>query len=189
MGTATNILRGENLEISRMLGILDQMCRRSENGAGIEIMDVRNLLEYFRVIVDAIHNGKEENILFPALVNKGHDLKGGEIGITIEDHMRAHECLQEMLAALPAGGVEGLENLSPSFISAADLFLDTMRTDIERENEELFVMADQQLFEEEQGGLADAFKSFELEHIGLAEKEEFKENARELRRKYLDEAA
>jgi len=62
------LLREEHRQILRALEILERMAYRKSHGEALNERDVADIIEFLRAYADAYHQGKEEAILFPALL-------------------------------------------------------------------------------------------------------------------------
>lgn len=77
MSTAIEALRHEHDAILFALKILDSMGRRAAVGDTIDRSDVNEFLGFLREFADKCHHGKEEGLLFPALIDAGLPCQGG----------------------------------------------------------------------------------------------------------------
>jgi hemerythrin-like domain-containing protein len=59
----------EHKHILRALYVLEQMAICADAGQSIDDQDVEQILEFLKTFADEHHQGKEEAILFPAMVN------------------------------------------------------------------------------------------------------------------------
>ena len=61
-----------------------------------------NLQEFFRLFADQCHHGKEEELLFPLLEQKGIPRTGGPIGVTLHEHEEGRALVRQMGDAVEA---------------------------------------------------------------------------------------
>src|SRR5688500_7832135 len=69
---ATNHLMEDHKYILRALNVLDQMAKAAGRGEQIDAQDVEDILQFLRLFADRHHQGKEESVLFPAILKDGH---------------------------------------------------------------------------------------------------------------------
>jgi hemerythrin-like domain-containing protein len=83
---ATEVLKEEHKAIKVMLDVLEEICNRLEAGGMIEHKHLEQVLEFIRTFADKCHQGKEKDLLFPAMEEAGVPRKGGPIGVMLEEH-------------------------------------------------------------------------------------------------------
>lgn len=129
------LLMGEHRLFERLLDAFDRWTERL--GAG---EDVSGDLEKFTLVladlVDAHHHGKEEDILFAAMIEAGFPADGGPIAVMLHEHDlgRAHIRALRSLSALPNVPV------GPA-TSHARGFGELLRAHIQKEDHILYPMA------------------------------------------------
>jgi len=138
---ATQLLMEEHQIILRALDVLEAFANRGQPPPPA-------LLEFFTDFADVHHHGKEEEILFPALVEAGFPRDAGPVGVMLHEHTQG----RRLIAALsdPA-----------QFSDAALAYSAMLRAHIEKENQILFPMADRAV--EDQRRVDQAFDDFERE--------------------------
>ncbi|MBS4027697.1 MAG: hemerythrin domain-containing protein [Ignavibacteriales bacterium] len=152
----TDILKKEHRAIERMLRILDTVAEQAEAGEKIPSFIFRDAIRFLQQFADKCHHGKEEAILFPAMVQKGFSQNGGPIGVMLGEHDEGREHIRAMLSALERyeqndrSAVRELANHSHAFT-------ELLRMHIHKEDNILFMMAEQSLSETEQQKLLDEF--------------------------------
>ena len=75
----TQILRDEHDVILRGLELLESCSTRLTDGQLVSPDTLDSLIEFFRLYADKTHHGKEEALLFPAMVAKGFSYESGPI--------------------------------------------------------------------------------------------------------------
>lgn len=160
MGKATHDLRKEHEAILYVLQILDRMME--PNGRDDESMlhYYGEVIYFLQIFVDKCHHGKEENYLFKELVNKGVPEEGGPVGVMLQEHAQGRNYIAQMRHSLDNKDVSGVCN-------AVVQYRDLLRQHIEKENNILFVMADEVMEEQEQTRLFEQFEQHEENVIGL----------------------
>ncbi len=165
MGKATQDLRKEHDSIIHVLKIMDQVMS-ANNKEDIAKFKFGNELVYFlKIFADKCHHGKEENFLFEDLIRHGVQNEGGPIGVLLREHNQSREYIAMMNKSLESK--EWTE-----FRAAAVKYRDLLKDHIEKENNVLFVMADQILDEAKQDELFEKFEQHEESVIGHGVHEE-----------------
>ena len=180
---ATEQLRAEHEGILTMLEILEKISRQMTAGKAANLDHLEKIIEFLSVFADQCHHGKEEGILFPALERKGFAREGGPIGVMLSEHDHGRQHIRSMRKAL--GELKEGLNAAEDFVRAATGYIELLRGHILKENNVLFIMAEQGLSGEEQDQLFDAFETMEREKIGVGRHEAFHRLMDELTGIYL----
>jgi hemerythrin-like domain-containing protein len=165
MKTATDILRSEHDVILRMLDATEEVARQLGSGATVAPATLDGLLEFFRLFADRCHHGKEEDLLFPLLHEKGMPREMGPIGVMLSEHAQGRELIAQMARAAAAHS-QGLPQAGVEWARAARGYAALLREHISKENNILFVMAERMLTPDEQGRLAEQFERVETDKMG-----------------------
>ncbi len=168
---ATQQLRDEHEGIKIMLSILGQVGRQLEGARNLNKEHFDGILDFLKVFVDKCHHAKEEELLFPALVVAGIR-KDGPVAVLLHEHEMGRNHTKAMKAAF-AGYIAGDISLSKDIAQNIDGYISLLRDHIEKENNVLFVMADNLLSENSQDELLEGFEKIEEERIGVGKHEEF----------------
>ena len=165
MSEGTAVLRKEHDAILKMLGATEEAARRLEAGTPVRAETLEGLLEFLRLFADKCHHGKEEDLLFPLLERKGLPRAGGPVGVMLYEHEEGRALIREMFEAAEAfrgGGAEARGR----WAAAARHYADLLRDHIAKENDILFVMAENLLTPAEQDEMAAAFEKVDEEKMG-----------------------
>ena len=76
MATATEVLRKEHDAILKMLEATETTAAQLARGEKVPDSRLAGLIEFFQQFADRCHHGKEEEVLFPRLVQKGMSQRG-----------------------------------------------------------------------------------------------------------------
>jgi hemerythrin-like domain-containing protein len=151
---STNILKDEHKTITRALNVIERMAIRKESGAPLEVRDVEDVLSFLHLYADEHHQGKEEMILFPALLK--------------DRAQRNHKALSQLIFAhnQERSLVVGLEesfrtNRDSDFVYYARRLAQILRAHIESEDRSLFPLADETLAPHEDEEVARELTDFE----------------------------
>ncbi len=165
MKQATQILRQEHDAILKMLDVADRVAEQLDNGATIDPRTLNGLLEFFTLFADKCHHGKEEELLFPLMEEKGIPREGGPIGVMLHEHDLGRAFVRLMRDQCKTYA-DGDTAAGPRWAEAARGYTALLRQHIQKENDILFVMAENALSDEEQARLAEEFERVETEKMG-----------------------
>jgi hemerythrin-like domain-containing protein len=166
MATATKVLRHEHEAILKILDVTEKVANRLERGEAVRQEVLADLQEFFRLFADQCHHGKEEELLFPLLEQKGIPRTGGPIGVMLHEHEEGRALLRQMGDAAEATK-SGLAGAGSRWAGAARGYVGLLRGHIEKENNVLFMMAERVLSPREQEQLAEDFEKLEVDKMGV----------------------
>jgi len=142
--------------------ILDKI-QKEKSGNQDELMD---FIDFLREFADKCHHGKEEGILFPAMIAAGVPDRGGPIGVMMTEHIQGRGYIHDMLEAL-----EEPEDYA-GFEKAGRAYIELLRMHIQKENNVLFPMADRVIEPQQLESIYKAFEEHEEKVIGHGRHEE-----------------
>jgi hemerythrin-like domain-containing protein len=169
MAQATQILRQEHESILKMLDAAEQAAIRIEGGGRVRRETLSGVSEFFRLFADLCHHAKEEDILFPWLESHGMPRAGGPTGVMMHEHVEGRAFVRRMAEASEA--CNWGEDSQKNWAEAARGYIALLRQHIFKENNILFVMAENMLSPEEQESLAGKFAAAEVEKLGPGARE------------------
>ena len=164
---------------SHHLKILDTINADIEKGSTPGKADLSNFLGFLKEFADKCHHGKEEGILFPALIRAGMPEHGGPIEVMLSEHIQGRKYIKEMDQAITKGPDYR------AFSNAAKQYSMLLKNHIKKENDVLFPMADQALDKGRLEEIYGAFEEHEEKVIGHGRHEELHKMLKELNSKYL----
>jgi len=142
--------------------ILDKI-QKENNADPDELLD---FIDFLKEFADKCHHGKEEGILFPAMIAAGVPDRGGPIGVMMSEHIQGRGYIHDMVEAL-----EEPEDY-PSFEKAGRAYIELLRMHIQKENSVLFPMADRVIAPLQLESMYAAFEEHEEKVIGHGRHEE-----------------
>jgi hemerythrin-like domain-containing protein len=155
------ILMNEHRLIERVLGSLETFVEvAGGEGHALERAAVAEYAAFFRGFADACHHGKEEDILFARMIERGFSREAGPIAVMLEEHRlgRRHvSALAEVGAG--AGPLEAGER--SSVLENGRDFIPLLRGHILKEDRILYPMAVNALTAGELDAMEAAFHAFE----------------------------
>lgn len=159
MGKATQDLRKEHDAILYVLKILDKMIHSESNEPETQLRYYGEVVYFLKIFADKCHHGKEENYLFPELVNKGVANESGPVGEMLREHALGREYIAQMSQSFDEKDIQ-------RFAIAASLYGDLLIKHIDKENNVLFILADKLIDEEEQNLMFEKFEKHEENVVG-----------------------
>lgn len=165
MGKATEDLRNEHESILHVFSILDRMLSSTTKSDVDNLQFGNELVNFLIIFADKCHHGKEEDILFKELENKGVQNEGGPIGAMLLEHKQGREYIALMNQSLDSQDLANFKN-------TAIKYRDLLRNHIAKENNILFMMADRLLDNKKQDDLFAKFENHEETVIGHGVHEE-----------------
>ena len=100
MSQAIDDLMHEHEAILFALKILEAIGQRLDAGRPTDSEDIAAFIGFLKEFADKCHHGKEEGILFPALVAAGIPEQGGPIGVLLAEHVQGRDWIRQMEASL-----------------------------------------------------------------------------------------
>jgi hemerythrin-like domain-containing protein len=173
------ILMEEHRVIEQVLNCLEHMADRCEAGAPLDIESAASAIDFFRVFADRCHHGKEEDLLFPLMEQKGFSREQGPTGVMLDEHEQGRRHVRGMADALKELSLGDLAG-KILFVEHARAFVRLLREHIYKEDHCLFPMADQAFSATDQDELAQSFVKVEHEDMGPGTHEKYLQLANQL---------
>jgi hemerythrin-like domain-containing protein len=178
-------LKMEHEAVKLTLRVLDSICVETEKTGELTHPEhLEQLIEFFAVFVDRCHHGKEEELLFPALEEVGVSRAGGPIGVMLKEHQQGRDHVAKMKAALMRYR-EGDRGAVGDLTNNARAYSALLSQHIDKENNVLFSIADNNLSDEKKAALWEGFEKIETQKIGPGRHEAFHQMIESLERIYL----
>lgn len=154
--TATKNLENDHEYILRLIEIMEAICKTDQ----ADIEHLENIVKIIREFADGQHHAKEEQMLFPLMVEKGFSLQNGPLSVMLHDHDQGRMFVKGMMdhiALFKANDETALNEIYANMFAYANL----LKAHIAKENNVLFRMADQVFSSTEQASLLEKFISVE----------------------------
>jgi hemerythrin-like domain-containing protein len=139
------------------------------------------MMDFLMIFADKCHQGKEENIYFPALEEAGIKMQEGPIAKLLMDHIAEREILSRMTDL----SKDSLLNENEYMAEVTDL-IRLLREHIETENTTLFPLGDSVVPSDLQKKMIADFDKFEETVMGKGTHEKQHELLLRLEKKYLE---
>lgn len=172
---AIDILKNEHRQIERMLLVLETASNKAMAGESVSPKVFQDAIRFIKEFADGCHHHKEEDLLFPAMEEKGFPREGGPIGVMLHEHDLGRSFVKGMVEALDGFGRGNKESLQQLTQNAGG-FIALLRQHIMKEDSILFEMASRHLDENEQSILTDEFARVEGDEKVTALKKELLDN-------------
>lgn len=184
----TEELKEDHQVIIRMCGVIRGVAHKLESGAEVPAQVMADIIDFIRNFADRCHHGKEEEIFFERIVQRGIPKEGGPVAVMLMEHEEGRRFLQGMSDAHEAYG-RGDDAARAAFARNALAYADLLLEHINKEDNILYPMADQVLTDEDQQDLAREFDAVEHERLGHDEHERYEALVERLEQEYVDRAA
>lgn len=148
MTTATQNLENDHVQILRLIEVMERITQ-SDN-PNVEHMET--LVIVIREFADGLHHAKEEQFLFPLMVQKGFSNETGPVAVMLHDHVEGRNFVKgmaEKISLYKQGETTALKAIYSNMLGYADL----LKNHIGKENNVLFRMADNAFTPAEQQSL------------------------------------
>ena len=96
MSKAVDDLMNEHEAILSSLQILELILAAMEKAPSADTKDIQDFIAFLKEFADKCHHGKEEGLLFPALMAAGVPEQGGAIGVLLSEHAGGRQLIREM---------------------------------------------------------------------------------------------
>jgi hemerythrin-like domain-containing protein len=161
---AIGALMHEHEIIVKVIDGLDRIAGALAPKRPADVELLRESVVFMRMFADKCHHGKEEDLLFPALVAAGVVDHGGPIGVMKSEHVQARECVNRFADAIERHA-RGETTARDDVVQAIDCLRRLYPQHILKENNVLFPMAERILTEKSLVRLHEAFEKVE-ERLG-----------------------
>ena len=140
--TPTRILRDQHQNILKIADILEEVLAHEPEPGAFDYDSIADCVSFIRLYADALHHGKEEDLLFPELESLGMSRDMGPIAVMLYEHQQGRAYARQMADSL-APARDGDEQALEVLQSGARGYIDLIRGHILKEDRILFEMADQ----------------------------------------------
>ena len=154
-----DLLVADHEMIERAMDVLKNELEKMPAAAG-DIFAIKRAMDFLLEFGDRIHNRKEEDYLFPLMVEKGIP-QDGPIRVMLGEHEYERDLLSQMVAQSPQ-----LPNMPETeraeFKEKGLAYLDVRANHIWKENDVLYAMGRKVFTEADNGQLVDSFDSYSV---------------------------
>ena len=162
---ATEALKNDHRIIEKMLNVLEVVSNKIEQGEEVPVDILKKATDFIRNFADSYHHGKEEDLLFKTMEEKGFPREGGPIGMMLIEHDEGRGYVRAL-----AEGIEkyasGDNSAKKTIVENARNYAGLMAPHIQKEDNILYMMADNIIPEPLQRELLNRFDRVEKEKLG-----------------------
>ena len=162
---AIETLMNEHRVIERVLDGLVAFAEDTRRKGATEKEELSRFVTFVREFADACHHGKEENVLFRAMVEHGFPRNGGPIAVMLHEHDQGR-ALVSVLAKHATQDGAWSDADRQEVADAAGAFSEMLRAHIHKEDAILYPMAEQHLPPEAMEAVSAECGRFEEERTG-----------------------
>jgi len=186
---ATELLRDEHHAVKLALRILDQLCSKLAAAPDVQsdtyADDMEKLIDFFTTFLDKCHHAKEEEVVFPPLMEIGVLLAANLVIRLKEEHEAGRTLVAEMAAALKLYR-RGDRHQAAVLQAAAKSYAKLLTAHMAAEDHDLFPIVDAKFTDEDEAAMTIAFAKIETERLGPGKHEALHELLHSLKTLYLD---
>lgn len=179
--SATENLKEEHQVILRMIKVLNVASNRLERGQEVSHDVFKKAVDFIRTFADRCHHGKEQDTLFPLMVERGIPSRGGPIAVMLKEHEEGRRYVKGLAEAL-AKYESGDEEAKRAVVENARSYAKLLEQHIYKEDNILYPMGDRVLSHTDNQELLEKFEKIEKETIGEGKHEYYLNIIEELER-------
>lgn len=153
-------LETEHRTIEKVLTAMDRELKTMGAGGSVNVPFFEKAMAFIREFADGLHHQKEEQLLFPRMVEAGVPRDGGPVGVMLQEHEEGRACVRAMKASLE-GAAAGDAGKHADLLAAARTYVDLLRAHIAKEDQVLFPMAERFLTATQQEDMLTLFEAAE----------------------------
>lgn len=168
MKTATQNLENDHVQILRLIEVMERITKSAD--PIVEHLEL--IVRIIREFADGLHHAKEEQLLFPLMVQKGFSNESGPVAVMLHDHAEGRNFVKGMaenISLYKQGEASALKAIYNNTLGYADL----LKNHIHKENNVLFRMADNAFTIAEQESLLIDFEKVENKQKNGQTKEDY----------------
>ena len=160
MHKAIEVLMGEHRLIEEVLGSLEACARETAAGTPLLRATVAEYAEFFHQFTDACHHGKEEDVLFRRMIERGFPRESGPLAMMFCEHEMGRNHVQGF--AEIAAGEGGLSSQEIGrFLDHARTYVPLLGQHVLKEDRVLYPMAMELLSDSELDRMSEDFERIE----------------------------
>jgi hemerythrin-like domain-containing protein len=176
---AIETLMNEHRVIERVLDGLVAFADEVRRKGSTEKEELGRFVTFVREFADACHHGKEEDILFAAMIEAGFPRESGPIAVMLRDH-DAGRALVGLLRERALQDAPWTDGDRQEIVEAAHGFSELLRGHIHKEDAILYPMAEQHLPPETLEAVGEACDAYERDEARAGKHEQLHALAEDL---------
>lgn len=160
-------LMHEHDVILLVVGAARREAGRLRSGGSVDKEKVEKIVDFVRTFADACHHGKEEDLLFTRLEERGFSREMGPVAVMLFEHEQGRSAIRQVLENLDKAA-QGDQQAVLQVASGLAGWAELLEQHIYKENNILFPMAQQILSAQDTQELAAGFAKVERERFAEA---------------------
>jgi hemerythrin-like domain-containing protein len=156
------ILEQEHRVIEMVVAAASGIADTIEGGQTVGAAALHDVVDFMRNFADKCHHGKEEELLFPALMDKGVLPSGCPLGVLLADHKKGRATVGRLADAID-GYAAGDADAKVTVVESLRAIVDLYPGHIWKEDYLLFPMTNKILSNDEREALLPKFDAVEAE--------------------------
>lgn len=160
MTRAIEILMGEHRLIEQVLGSLETYTVGIRDGLEPQRRTLADYARFFRDFADACHHGKEEDLLFRRMMERGFPRETGPLAVMFHEHVLGRARVATLRELSEAEGPLAAVEVQLA-VESSQAFIDLLRAHILKEDGILYPMAERLLTGAEMDTLGTDFDKLE----------------------------
>jgi hemerythrin-like domain-containing protein len=162
---AIEVLMNEHRLIERALGSLEAYAAAVRAGTPAARVVIGEYAAFFRGFADGCHHGKEEDILFQRMIERGFPRQAGPLAVMYQEHEMGRARVRELTAIAERPGAVVAAD-TQALLASADAYVPLLRQHILKEDRILYPMALELLNGPELDAMNTQFEEFEARMRG-----------------------
>ncbi len=183
MTNPIHALMAEHRLIEEVLASLDGFATRVDYGGDTPRDAIARYAEFFAQYADRTHHGKEEDLLFSRMVQRGVPASEGPVSIMLSEHVQGRACVEALRQIGRGQGPLDSEERTTLRARSAE-YVDLLRHHIDKEDRVLYPIAIRVLSEDDLTELGSRFEELEAKASASGRSERLRELAREIMTAY-----
>jgi len=156
----TQRLKDEHQLILRMLALLEENARRTEEGSFRDYQFYLDGVDFIRNYADRFHHAKEEDILFEALIKNGMPRENSPVAAMLMEHDLGRGFVRALEEAA-SRALQGEPGQEEAIVANARGYLELLREHISKEDNILYPLAERVIPEEKREEIVTGYRGAE----------------------------
>lgn len=170
---STDILKKEHRAIESVLNSLDRAAHALRHGKAVPPQIFADGIDFIRNFADRCHHGKEEDRLFPLLIERGFPSDRGPIHVMLTEHEEGRDYVRKASENFEKWNADGDKEAGMTMAVAIERYIDLLRQHIQKEDHILYPMGEERMSAEDDQLLVKQFDEVEEQEMGPGVHEQY----------------
>lgn len=179
----TENLIKEHKEINKLLDIMSNIATKIRSKDVFYPTDVEEIIDYLIILIEKSHQGKEDEVFYPALILSGISNEIAPLRIIEDEHLLSKHYLKEISCCVVNCKI-GNDFSGELLADSLTKYVTVIKKHIKREEEIVFPMANKVFSVEKQHEMIQKFEDIEEKMISRTFLENFNDLLNKLKSKY-----